>query len=61
MWLNDGINSGKIISIELTPFSGKENLPEAHIKVMEHAHDLYIRALKISRKVFGLPCLRINL
>ena len=47
MWIDLGIDTGNLITTELTPFSGKEkNLLDVHITVMEHAHDLYIRALK---------------
>ncbi len=45
MWIDKGIDTGNIISTELTNFSGEENLLEIHIKVMEHAHDLYIRSI----------------
>lgn len=46
MWINDGIDTGNIITTELTSFTGKENLLEVHIRVMEHAHDLYVRAIE---------------
>jgi methionyl-tRNA formyltransferase len=45
MWLNSGIDSGNIISSETVEFSGSESFPEIHIKVMEAAHDLYLRCL----------------
>lgn len=45
MWIDKGIDSGNIITTETTPLSGNETLYDLHIKVMEHAHDLYIRAL----------------
>ena len=45
MWIDIGIDSGKIIASELTLFNGKESLSEVHIKVMEHAHHLYLRAI----------------
>lgn len=46
MWLDAGIDTGKIISTEQTPLDGTENLFELHWKVMEHAHDLYVRAIR---------------
>jgi methionyl-tRNA formyltransferase len=50
MWLNEGIDSGDIIATETTIFTGKETLQQLHLKVMEHAHDLYIRCLKLIDK-----------
>ena len=46
MWINEGIDSGNIIATERTRFNGGETLGEIHLKVMEHAHDLYIRAVQ---------------
>ncbi len=46
MWLNKGIDTGNIIASELTNFTGNETLKEIHFKVMEHAHDLYIRVIQ---------------
>lgn len=47
MWIDLGIDTGNIITTEVTPFSGKEKtLLDVHISVMDHAHDLYIRSLK---------------
>lgn len=46
MWLDAGIDTGKIISTEQTPLDGSETLFELHWKVMEHAHDLYVRAIR---------------
>lgn len=45
MWIDKGIDSGRIIASELTPFNGDEHLLEVHIKVMEHAHELYLKAI----------------
>lgn len=45
MWLDAGVDSGKIIATERTPLDGSETLAELHWKVMEHAHDLYINAI----------------
>jgi folate-dependent phosphoribosylglycinamide formyltransferase PurN len=46
MWLDLGIDTGKIITTEQTPLDGSETLFELHWKVMEHAHDLYVRAVR---------------
>src|SRR5207253_2541544 len=39
MWLDPGIDTGRIIASERTPLAGDEDLAELHWKVMEHAHD----------------------
>ncbi len=46
MWINEGIDSGNIIATERTRFKGDETLNDIHLAVMEHAHDLYIRAVR---------------
>ena len=46
LWLDAGIDSGKLAATERTPLDGSETLNELHIKVMDHAHDLYVRAVK---------------
>jgi methionyl-tRNA formyltransferase len=45
MWIDKGIDSGNIITTEVTKFTGKESLTDIHVKVMEHAHQLYIKAI----------------
>lgn len=45
MWIDRGIDSGNIITTEFTPLTELENLNELHIRVMEHAHDLYTRSI----------------
>ena len=45
MWINAGIDSGNIITTETIDVRKASNLFEAHKLVMEHAHDLYIRAI----------------
>jgi folate-dependent phosphoribosylglycinamide formyltransferase PurN len=57
MWLDLGIDTGPLIATERTPLCGTETLFELHWKVMEHAHDLYVRALAAIRD--GLPVCRI--
>ncbi len=46
MWIDKGIDSGNILTTEFTMFKGNENLFELHLKVMEHAHDLYLKSIK---------------
>lgn len=46
MWINKGIDSGNIITSECTPFNETGNsLEKIQWQVMEHAHDLYLRAI----------------
>jgi methionyl-tRNA formyltransferase len=45
MWINAGIDTGNIITTETIDIRKCRSLVEAHIKVMEHAHDLYLRAI----------------
>jgi methionyl-tRNA formyltransferase len=45
MWLSAGIDSGNIITSERTDLGAAKELPAIHLKVMEHAHDLYLRAI----------------
>lgn len=53
MWIDAGIDSGAIVATERTPLTGRESLAELHIKVMDHGHDLYRRA--VERFVEGKP------
>lgn len=46
MWIDLGIDTGNILTTETTEFTGKENLNEVHLKVMEHAHALYLKSIK---------------
>ncbi|HYG53026.1 MAG TPA: formyltransferase family protein [Flavobacteriales bacterium] len=45
MWIDAGIDSGNIVTTELTPLNGDETLKDVHIKVMEHAHALYLKTV----------------
>jgi len=58
MWIDPGIDSGAIIATERTPLSGRESLKELHIKVMDHAHDLYRRAVEAFVQNRPLPSVR---
>jgi methionyl-tRNA formyltransferase len=46
MWIDKGIDTGNILTTEFAMINGNENLLGLHIKVMEHAHNLYINAVK---------------
>ncbi len=46
MWIDKGIDSGNIVTTEFTKMDWSKSLPEIHINVMEHAHELYIKAIK---------------
>ncbi len=46
MWLNAGIDSGNIITTETINILQATDLDSAHQMVMNHAHELYIKALK---------------
>ena len=45
MWINSGIDSGNILTTERTMLTGNEGLNQIHIKVMEHAHQLYLKSI----------------
>ncbi len=57
MWLDRGIDSGHIVATERTPLAGDEGLDDLHFKVMEHAHDLYVRCLRAIAE--GAPVPRV--
>jgi len=46
LWLSSGIDSGHIICSERIDVSNLKELNQIHFNVMEHAHDLYLRAIK---------------
>lgn len=46
MWIDKGIDTGNILATEFTPLLGDERFGEIHTKVMDHAHDLYVRAIR---------------
>lgn len=55
MWIDGGIDSGAIVTTERTTLTGRETLSELHLKVMEHAHDLYCRAVAMFVEGRALP------
>lgn len=46
MWIDEGIDSGNIFASEFTEIDWYESLHMIHYRVMEHAHQLYLKALK---------------
>jgi len=46
MWIDEGIDSGKIIASDTVDIRNAANLSDIHIRVMNHAHDLCISAIK---------------
>ncbi len=46
LWLDAGIDSGPILTSERAPLTGRESLLQLHEQVMEHAHDLCVRAVR---------------
>lgn len=46
LWLDAGIDSGPVLTSERTPLTGEESLLELHERVMEHAQDLCVRAVR---------------
>lgn len=58
MWLDAGIDSGAIIATERTPLTGRETLTELHIAVMDHAHSLYVRCIRLFAEGKPLPSVR---
>jgi methionyl-tRNA formyltransferase len=45
MWIDEGIDSGDIITTETIKPTGEEDLTELYLLVINHAHELYIRAI----------------
>lgn len=45
MWIDDKIDTGAIVLSHCTPLEGNESLLELNIKVINHAHDLYVKTL----------------
>ena len=45
MWINEGIDSGNIITTECTRLKEARNLGDIQWQVMEHAHALYLKAI----------------
>lgn len=46
MYIDEGIDSGNIIYSDYTPLTGLESLNEIHLKVMEHAHSIYVETIQ---------------
>lgn len=46
MWIDSGIDTGNLICTEKTDLSEIHTFQELHVHVMNHAHDLYLRAIE---------------
>jgi methionyl-tRNA formyltransferase len=57
MWIDLGIDTGDLLATERTPLEGDESLKVLHRKVMDHAHDLYVRAVECH--AHGKPVARV--
>tara|TARA_B100000809_G_scaffold50392_1_gene45463 strand:- start:511 stop:1323 length:813 start_codon:yes stop_codon:yes gene_type:complete len=55
MWIDAGIDSGNILTTERTKLTGNEDLYQIHIKVMEHAHDLYLKSITALKNDQDVP------
>ena len=58
MWIDKGIDTGGILTTEYTKFSKIDNsLLKIHTRVMNHAHDLYIRSIRsiLKNKIQNIP------
>jgi methionyl-tRNA formyltransferase len=55
MWIDAGIDSGNLIATEQTPLDGAESLTDLHVKVMDHAHDLLVRCVRLLANRAHLP------
>jgi folate-dependent phosphoribosylglycinamide formyltransferase PurN len=45
MWIDPKIDTGAIVLTQCTPLEGNETLLELNIKVINHAHDLYVKTI----------------
>jgi methionyl-tRNA formyltransferase len=45
MWIDEGIDSGNIVTTEYTELDWSKDLNDIHWRVMEHAHSLYSKAI----------------
>jgi methionyl-tRNA formyltransferase len=46
MWIDEGIDSGNILTTEQTKVDWEKSLLDVHTAVIEHAHQLYVKAIK---------------
>jgi methionyl-tRNA formyltransferase len=60
MWLDAGIDTGNIITTDLTSLNGNETLLQIHIKVMDHAHSLYLMVIDELSKNRTVPSVNQN-
>lgn len=50
MWIDEGIDSGNILTTEFTKIDWSKSLLDIHVTVMEHAHELYVKAIKFIKQ-----------
>lgn len=55
MWIDAGIDTGNLIATERTPLDGSETLQALHTTVIDHAHDLLVRCVKLFVAGANLP------
>lgn len=55
MWIDKGIDTGKILASDFVPLLGHENLKQLHLSVMEHAHELYLGVMDYLSQCSELP------
>jgi methionyl-tRNA formyltransferase len=55
MWLDLGIDTGDIVMTERTSLDGTESLSELQFNVMDHGHDMYVRAVAALASGMTLP------
>jgi len=55
MWLDIGIDTGNIIATEQTLLDGSETLFDLHWKVMQHAHEIYTKAISLIAEGKDVP------
>jgi len=60
LWLDAGIDSGNIALSEQVVLNGSESFFELHLKVIEHGHNLYLRAIKAFLNDNILPSISQN-
>jgi len=46
MWIDAGIDTGNLLATAFTDVNGNETFSELHLKVMEHAHSLYLNSVQ---------------
>ena len=58
MWIDEGIDTGNLVFTEKTKIDGSEGLAELHKKVMNHAHEMYLKCVELYIRREELPNIR---